>query len=67
MNGPLIGFVHELLNGELFYALREAQVLIQRWRDFYNTESPHSALGYRPPAPETMLPREELPNQQNAA
>ena len=55
------------LNGELFYTLREAQVLIERWRVFYNTERPHSSLGYRPPAPETLLPNEELPNQRIAA
>lgn len=47
----------ELLNGELFYTLREAQVLIERWRVFYNTKRPHSALGYRPPAPETAYSR----------
>jgi putative transposase len=50
----------ELLNGEIFYTLREAQVLIERWRVFYNTERPHSALGYRPPAPETLVPLEQL-------
>ena len=43
----------ELLNGELFYTLQEAQVLVERWRRQYNTQRPHSALGYRPPAPET--------------
>jgi transposase InsO family protein len=43
----------ELLNGELFYTLHEAQVLVERWRRQYNTQRPHSALGYRPPAPET--------------
>ena len=46
----------ELLNGEIFYSLKEAQVLIECWRHHYNTLRPHSALGYRPPAPETMLP-----------
>lgn len=45
----------ELLNGEIFYTLREAQVLIERWRVFYNTRRPHSSLGYRPPAPETAF------------
>ena len=44
----------ELLNGEIFYTLKEAQVLIERWRKHYNTIRPHSALGYRPPAPETI-------------
>jgi putative transposase len=46
----------ELLNGEIFYSIKEAQVLIERWRCHYNTLRPHSALGYRPPAPETVLP-----------
>ena len=41
----------ELLNGEIFYTLQEAQILIERWRQEYNTIRPHSALGYRPPAP----------------
>ena len=57
----------ELLNGELFYTLREAQVLIERWRVFYNTQRPHSALGYRPPAPEALLPKENLPRLQTVA
>ena len=46
----------ELLNGEIFYTLREAKVLIERWRVHYNTRRPHSSLGYRPPAPEATLP-----------
>jgi putative transposase len=46
----------ELLNGEIFYSLKEAQVLIEHWRCHYNTLRPHSALGYRPPAPETIRP-----------
>ncbi len=45
----------ELLNGEVFHTLREAQVLIEGWRRHYNRVRPHSALGYRPPAPETVL------------
>jgi len=45
----------ELLNGEIFYTLHEARVLIERWRHHYNTVRPHSALGYRPPAPETII------------
>ena len=48
----------ELLNGEIFYTLREAKVLIERWRRQYNTVRPHSALGYRPPAPEATAPGE---------
>ncbi len=43
----------ELLNGEIFYSLAEARVLIEAWRRHYNTVRPHSSLGYRPPAPET--------------
>ena len=46
----------ELLDRELFYSLREADVLIERWRRHHNTVRPHSALGYRPPAPEAVLP-----------
>jgi putative transposase len=46
----------ELLNGELFYSLREAQVVIEAWRRQYNTVRPHSSLGYRPPAPEAVIP-----------
>ena len=42
----------ELLNGEIFYTLPEAQTIIERWRRQYNTHRPHSALGYQPPAPE---------------
>lgn len=46
----------ELLNGEIFYSLAEARVLIEAWRRHYNTVRPHSSLGYRPPAPETATP-----------
>ena len=45
----------ELLNGELFYTLAEAKVVIEGWRRHYNTLRPHSSLGYRPPAPEVRL------------
>ena len=37
----------ECLNGEIFYSLKEAQVVIEQWRVQYNTRRPHSALGYR--------------------
>ncbi len=50
----------ELLNRELFDTLLEAQVLIERWRHEYNTFRPHSALGYRPRAPEAIEPRTAL-------
>ena len=45
----------ELLNGEIFYSLREAQIIIEEWRRHYNTKRPHSALGYRPLAPEAIV------------
>ncbi len=49
----------ELLNVEIFYSLKEAQILIERWRQEYNTARPHSDLGYRPPAPEAqVMPRD---------
>jgi transposase InsO family protein len=46
----------ECLNGEIFYSLKEAQAVIESWRVHYNTKRPHSALGYRPPAPVTLAP-----------
>jgi len=48
---------NELLNREIFYTLKEAKVLIERWRVQYNTVRPHSSLGYKPPAPEAVLVR----------
>ena len=45
----------ELLNQEIFTTLKEARVLIEQWRREYNQIRPHSALGYRPPAPEAIL------------
>jgi transposase InsO family protein len=47
----------ELLDAELFDTLLEARVLVERWRTAYNTVRPHSALNYRPPAPEARLTR----------
>ena len=47
----------ELLNGEIFYTLKEAQVIVEQWRRHYNAVRPHSSLGYRPPAPEALEPR----------
>lgn len=43
-----------MLNGEIFYSLAEARVVIEAWRIHYNTARPHSALGYKPPAPEAI-------------
>jgi transposase InsO family protein len=49
-------FRDELLEREAFDTLLEAKVLVERWRQHYNTIRPHSALGYRPPAPEALQP-----------
>ena len=46
----------ELLNGEIFYSLAEAAVLVEQWRREYNTVRPHSACGGFPPAPEAIKP-----------
>ena len=46
----------ELLNGEVFYTLREAQIVIESWRRHYNTIRPHASIGYKPPAPEVFVP-----------
>jgi transposase InsO family protein len=46
----------ELLDGEIFYSLKEAQVIIESWRRHYNTLRPHGSLGYKPPAPEVFVP-----------
>jgi putative transposase len=45
----------EFLNGEIFYSIKELRVLAERWRVHYNTVRPHSSLGYKPPAPETLM------------
>ena len=48
----------ELLNGEIFDTITEAQVITENWRRNYNTIRPHSALAYRPPAPEAHFLRQ---------
>jgi len=45
----------ELLAREIFYSLKEAQAMIEMWRQQYNTVRPHSALGYRPPVPAAIV------------
>ena len=53
----------ELLNGEIFYSLAEARIVIEGWRVHYNTQRPHSSLGYKPPAPHAVLwPGEPTPS-----
>jgi len=46
----------ELLNREIFDTILEARVITENWRNHYNQTRPHSSLGYRPPAPEAILP-----------
>ena len=54
-------FRDELLNGEIFYSLTEAQIIIEKWRVHYNTVRPHSSLGYKPPAPKSIVPIDQRP------
>ena len=49
------------MNRDIFYTVKEAQVIIEKWRQEYNTVRPHSSLGYRPPAPEVIWPLERMP------
>ena len=46
----------ELRNGEIFYNRKEARIVIEQWRQHYTTIRPHNALGYRPPAPKSIIP-----------
>lgn len=46
----------ELLDGEIFYTLPEAKIVIESWRRHYNAIRPHASLGYRAPAPEVFVP-----------
>ena len=55
----------ELLNGEIFYSLAEAKVIIEAWRRHYNTERPHSSLGYKPPAPDLIVYHAEQTRHQH--
>lgn len=57
-NGKLLD---ELLNGEIFYTIKEAKVLIENWRNDYNTLRPLSSLDYKPPAPEAVEPLTAAP------
>src|SRR5271168_4956869 len=54
-NRPHTEILTALLNGEIFYTLKEAQIVIENWRRHYNTTRPHSSLGYRPPAPAALV------------
>ena len=46
----------ELLDGEIFYTLAEAKIIVESWRQHFNTVRPHGSLGYKPPAPEVFIP-----------
>jgi putative transposase len=54
-------FRDELLNGELFYSLKEDQILIEKWRIHYNIVRPHRSLRSRPPAPESIVRMDQRP------
>jgi putative transposase len=60
-NGYIVSFNgrlrDELLDRELFDTLWEVTVLVERWRQINNRIHPHSALDYRPPAPEPIAPQ----------
>jgi transposase InsO family protein len=43
-------FRDECLNREWFPSRLEAEVVIEHWRQYYNTQRPHSAVGYKTPA-----------------
>jgi hypothetical protein len=43
------------VDGEIFYTLREAQIVIESWRRHFNTIRPHASFG-KPPAPEVFVP-----------
>ena len=51
-----------MLNGEIFYTRKEAQLVIEEWRKHYDIVRPHSALGYQPPAPDTIVPLHQRPS-----
>ena len=51
----------ELLNGEIFDTILEARLVTEQWRKHYNAIRPHSALGYRPPAPDTIVQMDQTP------
>lgn len=57
---------NECLNQEIFYSLKEAKIVIEQWRHHYNHVRPHSALGYRPPAPLTVMPTPTAKSRPNA-
>jgi putative transposase len=57
----------ELLDGEIFYSLKEAKIVIESWRRHYNILRPHGSLGYKPPAPEVFVPAMAAQHPQSAS
>ena len=55
------GKLRDELLDRVFYTLLEVRVLTERYRQTYNRIRSHSSLGYRPPAPVTVLPAVPLP------
>ncbi len=51
------------LNGEIFYSLAEARIVIENWRQHYNTKRPHSSLSYHRPAAPAVMPWPQAPPQ----
>jgi len=49
------------LNGEVFYSVCDAQILVEPWCCHYDSVRPHSALGYWPPVPESVIPLDQTP------
>ena len=49
------------MDREIFYTLLGLRVLTERYRQTYNRVRPHTSLGYRPPAPETLIPADPVP------
>jgi putative transposase len=47
----------QLLNGEIFYSVREASIITGSWRRHYDAVGPHASLAYKIPAPEMFAPR----------
>ena len=57
---------HDLLNGEIFYSLKEARIVIEQWRERYNAIRPRVSLRYRPPAAQTLAPPMSHPDGTSA-
>jgi putative transposase len=56
----------ELLDGEIFYTMEQARVIIENWRRCYNEIRPHSSLGYRPPTPRILIPARQAAQPESA-